>query len=421
MRAFLQRLAGDESGATAVFTALFLVIALGFVGLGVDTGVAYNARREAQNAADSAAFSAAVGKAAGAGNVADQARAVAARYGLVHGVGGVSVTVNTPPTAGTHIDAQAVEVIIARPGRRYFSRFFDADALTIHARAVAVAGASGDGCVVAFNPSAPLTILDNGNSNVNLVGCSLYDNSANDNGLFLNGSAKLHANEIFLAGDYGQNGNSSVTTDQGIHSHQPPLGDPYGNVGKPSYSGCNGGTGTVINGGAVTIANGGVKVFCNGLTLNGNGTVHFDPGVYVIDRGAFTVNGGMTVTGAGVTFFLTSSTGSGYATTTFNGNGTSHLSAPTSGDYAGLLFYQDRRAPAGGNNVFNGTSSNTFTGALYFPKQQATFNGNSSVANGGCTQLLADKITFNGSNTLEVNCAGTGVRGIGGHATQLVE
>jgi hypothetical protein len=91
------------------------------------------------------------------------------------------------------------------------------------------------------------------------------------------------------------------------------------------------------------------------------------------------------------------------------------------GPTAGLVFFQDRRAPSGGTNTVNGNSSSSIRGALYFRNQQLTFNGNNATTQGGCTQVLADKVLFNGTPTLEVNCAGAGVRDIGGFSTKLVE
>ena len=424
LAARLRALPCDQSGATAVFTGILLIVALGFVGLGVDLGVGYTDKRAAQSAADSAAFSGAVGKMAGAGNVPDQAKAVAAQYGLSDGVGGVVVQVNTPPAAGALAgNAEAVEVIITRPGRRFFSSFFATGATTIQARAVAVSGRAGNGCVVALNPNAPAAVLENGTPDVDLVGCSLYDNSSSATSLYLNGSARLSADNIFLVGGYGTSNNATLTSTHGIQTNQKPIADPYRDVPVPPYSGCDYNSyNAPLSNTTFSTSDADPTVFCNGLTLNGVGTTYtFNPGVYIIDRGQFTVNGSIKVQGVGVTFVLTSSTGANYATTTINGSAEMNLRAPNSGPTAGFAFYQDRRAPSSGTNTLNGTSNSVYSGALYFPSQHVTFNGTNNTANGGCTQLLADTVTFNGTPTFEVNCSGSGTRSIGGYPTTLVE
>jgi Flp pilus assembly protein TadG len=418
----LRRMADDRSGATALVTGLLLTVVLGFVAFGVDMGGAYAARRAAQNAADSAAFSGAAGLMAGATNTTDQSRAVAARYGLAHGAGGVTVSVNTPPTSGTHTTSPgAVEVIITRPLQRFFSGVFSKQAATIRARAVAVAGSAGEGCVVAFNPTAHAAVLLNGQPNINLAGCSLYANSIANDALSLNGQAILTAKSVELVGGSFTNGQAKIIGP--IHTGVAPMADPYADVAVPTYAGCNW-NGQPINGGVTkrfTPVGGAPFVFCGGLTINSSANVTFDPGVYIIDGGTLIINGGAVIRGTGVTFVLTGRSGT-YATVTINGNADIQLSAPTSGPTAGLVFFQDRRAPTGGYpNIFNGGSAQVFTGALYFPKQGVRFNGGTSLTSGGCTQILADQIDFNGNARVGINCAGAGVRGVGGYVTALVE
>lgn len=427
LRARLAGLRRDESGATAVFTGVLLVAALGFVGLGVDMGVGYAARRDAQSAADSAAFSGAVGQMAGAPNVADQARAVAANYGLKNGVDGVTVTVNTPPASGAQrTNAQAVEVIITRPGRRFFSGFVTSGATTIAARAVAVAGVAGDGCIVAFNPTDAMSVLNNGTGAVNLQNCSLWANSTNNWGFTQNGSGAFAASAINLGGaGYLNNGFGTVAGPVKLHQ---TLADPYADVNPPAPPTACDQTGYTAPAGSTTIDPGpdGVMNFCNGLTISGNNqTVTFKPGTYYISGADFLVNGNNTVVdaSAGVTFVLTNRNGGAYAKATINGIGqTLKFTAPTSGPTKGIAIFQDRNAPKGGTNTLNGSGSTvSWQGAFYFKNQSVTINGSGQTSGGGCTQILADKVTFNGASSFGANCTGVGTRAIGGFPTTLVE
>ena len=433
MRSRLSRvraLAGDRRGATADVTALSLIVVLGFVGLGVDVGSAYTARRTAQNAADSAAFSGAVARWEGpstAANIADHARAIAASYGLHDQQGGVSVTVNSPPSGGGFaVDPNAVEVIIARPAPRFFSGFFTPDAGTIRARAVATVqpGKEGDGCLVAFDPSDQQTILLNGNPDIDLHGCALYDNSSASSAFAMDGSATLTASAANVVGGFFHNGNTQLNAP--LKTGVSPLNDPYADVQIPDYSPGSCDSTSVVNGGQTRTfsANGTTPyVFCGGLIANGGATLHFDPGVYVIRGSSLIFNGNTTVTGTGVTFVLTSvNPGGNVATLTINGGANVDLSAPVEGATSGLVFYQDRGASRyGGSNILNGGASEHFTGALYFPSQPVTFNGNNRTAGSGCTQLLAWEVTFNGDSQLSNNCQGAGTRAIGGFKTVLVE
>lgn len=417
----LTELGRDRSGASALFVGMSMVTVLGFIGLGVDVGSAYVARRAAQNAADSAAYSAATAQMAGAPDVAAQARAVAAGYGLKHGQEGVQVLVATPAAwGGKGADPKAVEVIVERPARRFFSGFFADGARTIRARAVGRAGTTGKACVIALHATASASALETGSADVNLAGCSLFSNSSSQTALELKGAATLTADSVGLVGGYALSNNGSINVKNGIQTNQQPIEDPYKDLPIPSFSGCDF-SGGDLPAGTYSSSPSDPFVFCNGVTINSRVSVKLNPGIYIVDRGLFQVNGGATLTGTGVTIVLTSSTGSGYATLHINGNAYVDLTAPTSGPTAGLVFDQDRRAPSGGDNIFNGGSTQRLQGAIYFPSQTVTFSGGASTATSGCTQILASMVAFKGNSTLGVNCDGTGVKMAGGAATVLVE
>src|SRR5438874_176784 len=155
--------------------------------------------------------------------------------------------------------------------------------------------------------------------------------------------------------------------------------------------------------------------------MSGGSNLTLGPGTYIIDRGAFNITGGSSVTANGATIILTSSTGAGYATASISGGANVNISAPTSGSTAGLAFFQDRNAPTNGTDSFTGGATQNITGAIYFPSQSVSFSGGSATGGVGCTQLIAYKISFSGGSHFNNNCAGTGVRGIGSALVQIVE
>ena len=79
----------DRGGNIAMVAALVAPVVLGFFGLGTEVASWYSVQRQMQNAADSAASAAATN---GSANFADEAKAVAARYGFTNGQAGVVVT-----------------------------------------------------------------------------------------------------------------------------------------------------------------------------------------------------------------------------------------------------------------------------------------------------------------------------------------
>lgn len=393
---------------------------LGFVGLGTDAGLWYFKHRTMQGAADSAAFSAATAAAANtAADITAQAQAVAAGYGLSNGVAGVTVTVNRPPTSGNYTtNNSAIEVVIQQPTPLIFSAVLLASGGAIKSRAVAVPGIAGNGCVLALNAGASASTLTTGSATVNLNGCALFDNSSSSSALEIKGSTTLNAYSVGIVGSYTIDNNSTLTTTAGVATGTAPVADPYRNVQVPSYSGCTY-SGASPSSDTTYSTGPAPTVFCNGLTVNAGATVTLNPGVYIINGGELQVNGGATLQGTGVTLVLTGS-GTDYATVALNGNSTVNLSAPTSGATSGLALFQDRSAPAGAENVFNGGSTQSITGAIYFPSQTVTFTGGSSVGGSGCTQLIASQVDFQGNSTLAANCAGTGVASIM-QPTRLVE
>lgn len=414
-----ERLIKDTRGATAVMTALALSSLVGFAGLGTEVGIWYVAKRNMQGAADSAAISAANAVMAGTAHVSE-ARSVAARYGLVNGVSNVTVTVNKPPTSGSYTtNANAVEVIISQPQSLILAGLFLANKPNVGARAVAVGGQGGNGCVVALDRSNVTDVTETGNTVVNLNNCSMYINSPRASALTMTGLAKINAWSAYISGNYSLSGQAKLTTTHGTFTGVAPIDDPYLSVPVPSFSGCNQ-TNYSLNAGAVRTLNPGV--YCNGFQLSGGANVTLNPGVYIIDRGSFSMTGGSTLTGtSGVTIVLTSSTGSNYATASIAGGSVLTVNAPTTGSTAGLAFFQDRNAPSTGVDSFAGGATQNINGAIYFPNQMVTYAGGTSTGGANCTQLVSLLITFNGNSNFNTNCTAAGTRTIGGSNTALVE
>lgn len=406
----------DRRGSYSIMAALMLPAMAGFAALGTETGMWFYTHQTMQSAADAAAFSAAVATTSGGTAYTTQGRAVAARYGYVDGTAGASVTVNRPPLSGAYAgQAGAVEVIVQQPQSRLFSSVLTNAPLNVAARAVALSGGNGTGCVLALNPTASVDISAMGSPQVVLNGCSLYDNSNSSTALTVGGAATITAKSVSVVG--GVSGAAKITTTDGIVTGAKPIPDPYADVPLPNYTpGCE------CEHSDSTLSPG---VYC-GLTIHGNVTMQ--PGLYVIDGGSFTVNSWARLTGSGVTLVFTSRTGSDYPTVRINGGARVNLTAaadettgPT-GQKAlkGIVMYMDRNAPTGTDVRLNGGSNQKFKGALYFPKAKVTLTGGSDTDGSGCLQLIADTIAFGGNSNLAINCESAGTKPIGA-PTRLVE
>ena len=401
-----------QAGQALVFAALALVALAGFAGLGIDMGVLRYERRLQQSAADAAAIAGASNLAYG--GVAAGSQAAAAANGFAGAtivtnelcpatVTTLTVIINNPPQSGPHLnDGKYVEVCVANLQPTYFMRIVGINNETVSARAVAtnLSGGANGGCIYTLGTSGS-DISMNGNDNIQAPQCGIVDDSS----LSLNGNDTINAGSIGVAGSYSANGNPSVTPAPvtGI----PAAADPLAYLTAPSGGSCvadprlNGNVNATLNPGN----------YCNGITINGNINVTFNPGTYILG-GSFTPNGNGTLSGTGVTFYVTS------GTVTLNGNNTFNFSAPTSGSLEGILFWQAASDTSGA--TFNGNNSSKLEGALYAPEAQITMNGNNSSA--AYSIVVAKSLLMNGNNTFTANADYSGLtNGSPIKSTTLVE
>jgi hypothetical protein len=419
-------LAADCNGAAAVMLALALSTVLGLAGLGTEVAAWYTAKQTMQGATDAAAFTAVTAKSAGASaaQFTTEARSIASNYGYANGTAGVTVTVNNPPLSGSYAgNSSAVEVIISQPQTPLISGVIMSSGPTIKARSVAAAVTTGTGCVLTLDKGDVVDATDSGSSVLNLNGCSLYINSDDPAALTMTGAATIDAGAAYITGGVSLAGSAALDTTKGTYTGTPPINDPYAGVAIPSYSGCNQTSYSLTGVATATISAVGTTpyVFCNGLSVGNSASLTLGAGIYVIDRGSFSVSGAATVTAtSGTTIVLTSSTGANYATASIGNSANVSVTAPSTGATAGLAFYQDRNAPSSGTDSFGGAATVTIVGALYFPDQAVSYAGSSGTS--ACTQLVAYQVSFSGATTFNnSSCGSVGTSTIGSQSTQLVE
>jgi hypothetical protein len=406
----------DRSGGYAVIFALAAPGLIGFAGLASEGGLWLYQHQKLQSATDSAALSSATLYGVSAsGDLTTQAKGVAATYGYNTSTTGTTVTVHTPPSSGnyTHND-KAVEVITTVSQPRLLSAIFSSGSFTITARAVALVGNSGNGCVLSLDGTASAATSSQGSSAITLTGCAVFDDSNNGSALTNGGSATISAESVNVVG--GVSGGSGITTVDGIKTGILPVGDPYASVVPPPFSGCDA-TSTVLHT-TVTLNPG---VYCNGFKLNAGADVTLNPGIYYFDRGAFSIAGTASLHGTGVTLVFTSSTGSNYASATINGGASVNLTAPTTGTMAGLVIYGDHNMPLGTTFKLNGGSNQNFTGAIDVSKGDLFYAGNTGGGSPACLQLIGDTVSFTGNSALQLNCTGVGTKPIGISTASLIE
>jgi hypothetical protein len=410
-RGLLRRIARDQRGATAITTALVLLVLVGFVGLGTEVGMWYAERRAMQNASDAAALGAGFDiykngkKSTG---IVEAGQSDSARNGFTNGANNVTVAVNYPPKSGKYANkSTAVETVVSKTRASLFASFFMDGPVDIKVRSVATVKIIGVYCILALSPHDEAALLFDGTADVQLKNCGINVNSDDGDGaMTAKGASVVGATYAEIVGGLNQTNNAELDLGD-ITTGADAVDDPYANLNVPEDTGCDYGPSPVFKVGASQTMTLYPGRYCGGLTIQG--TAHLTAGEYIIDGGTFDVSSSANVTSDtvdGVTIFLTGS-GSDYAQVTINGGADINIVATTEGDYKGLAFFQDRNAPvinSGSPNKLNGGSNMNITGAIYFPTQRLSFMGNNS-SDGTCTRIVAYMIDFTGTSGLNTDCS----------------
>ena len=369
----------DDSGQVLIISALCMTCLLGFVGVAVDVGLLLREKRLLQTAADSAAI-------AGAaelinGDVTAGAKADASLNGVTDGVNGATVAVSQPK-------AGYVQVIASQSQPTFFMRLFGRTSMTVSARAVA-ATVPSPSCVYTLT-STGTDINLTGSGSMTLPNCGIMDNSSDPQALNLTGSGNITAQSIGIVGNYNKTGSGIISPTPVIH--MASVSDPLSSISPPTFltSSCVADpnfTGSAAQTVGPAVANG--TICYNGFTTTGSGNITFNPGLYIIN-GDFTATGSGNLTGTGgVTFYLPSN-GDNLKIT---GSGDLNFTAPTSGPYSGLLFYQNSNDQS--TDSFTGSASSVLNGIFYLPAAQLNMTGS-----GGSrfnTDLVVGSLNITGS------------------------
>jgi hypothetical protein len=404
---------GRERGSILLLGVLTMFVLLAFAGLALDSCYMYFHKRNMQTAADAGAYAGALEKLRGNSDVDTAVKQDTALNGFTDGSDNVTVTVNDPPSTGSKSgNTNFVEVIVSHPQPTWFMRVLSFDTVTVKARAVAGIGNTGNGCVYALNTDTSNSnngFFVNGTTN-STFSCGVFSN-ANFRAV---GGACVVTPTVSYTGDYTNQSGSTDCSQKGVEKGVPIV-DPLANkFSIPSYSSCDNTNFKITSGTTVTISPG---VYCGGISISGSvQNVVFSPGNYILVGGGLQVNGGVNISGSAVTFFNTypGTQSNKYNGIGINGSGTVTLSAPTSGTYKALLFYQDPRVTwsASNGSIIAGGANSTYNGIIYFPSTDLQYAGNSSTsANGtdGYTVLIGYNITVNG--TAKVNLDFTALGG----------
>ena len=166
--------------------------------------------------------------------------------------------------------------------------------------------------------------------------------------------------------------------------------DPLANVPAPTPGSC---LASVHATNTVNLTPG---TYCGGISGTGGSTINFASGVYILLGGGLSFNG--NASGTGVMFYNTFNSTYSFSPISITGSGTITLSAPTSGPYRGMLFFEDRNAPAGTADTVEGSSTLNLVGDLYFKNSELDLGGSGSSTD---VAIVANTLVLHGGGTFQ--------------------
>jgi len=308
------------------------------------------------------------------------------------GVGSLTVDVTSTATPGSSGASSGNSVCILLLSKTASPGLLANSGTNVHAANCEIDVASTGNPAATFNAGGTIT-----SENICIAGTAIINNggsyqpfttgcSAPANPFFVNGVSQLPAPVIGSCANGSPAGNyngGTITLAPGNYNG----GFNFNNttsvtLGAGNYCGSYN-----FSGGAVTMNPG---TYNGTINFNNNPNVTFNPGVYVIEGGGWNVNGG-SWTGSGVTFYFADS-----SKIQFNSGMSMTLSAPTTGTYAGILFYELdglSLSPL----VFDDSVSESLSGLIYLPSRNITFNSTSNVSSPTVT-VVANTAIFDAVN-----------------------
>lgn len=418
MIAFIRKLMGDRRGNTLVIVGACLPLIVGAAGLASDTIQWTLWKRQLQRAADSAAIAGVYDRQSSSGSTTTVPATVSHDLSLNQHTW-MSLLTGYPQLAypaDSGVKTDQVQVTLAIQQRLSFSSMFMSSPPIIIATATAASlPAGGSACIEALDTTSATGVSFSGNTAIEMPNCDIFSNTSGTNSAVGKGSSSVIANSVGGVGGVQQSNNFTVNA---YRPYSPALADPFAGVNiDPSDMKCAVSATTkkgvttytplaLTDGMDITTMkdqNGNQANCFTSLSVGSNTTLTI-PNTYTgpiyINAGDATFQGNFSC--AACTIVLTNSstaTSPTIGTVKTNAGSNVNITAPTTGNFAGIAFYQDRRAaPCTGNcNTINGNSGSIITGAIYFPSQEVWYNGTGTTS-ATCTMFVAKRITFTGNS-----------------------
>lgn len=373
-----RRFGADVRGGVAVAFALAAIPVMGVVGLGVDYTRATHARTALQANLDMAVL-------VGLRAESDPEAAAQRAFDAAH-TGPVDSRVFTLGTDGALHGRASLRVGTTIAGLLGF------DEIRIGAEAEAFRAANARVCLLLVDPTASQTLLVNGNTTVRAPTCEVHVRTSASTAAIFNGGSVFDVARVCLAGSgYIANGRPEIGP---VETRCDVVQDTIaGTLPTPDSKPCTH-QNAIFNGGGSGPTRLQPGVYCGFTIFNGNHDIELAPGLYEIRDGSFIVNGNSSLTGTEVTFHLANER----ALLQLNGQARTRLSAPTTGNLAGVLIYEPPGIAQRSQITINGGTGQKLEGLLYLPSRNVVFNGATSIDSDAVTMVF-NSLIMNGTSS----------------------
>ena len=283
-----------------------------------------------------------------------------------------------------------------------FAGLLGAEWATVSVSAAAKKMDSEPICVLGLNLQQRATIDFNGGAQLHADNCVVQANSDNGEGINQVGHPMLTAKRIGVSGNFVGSGYSPAPITGTV-----PVADPYASLVFPMIGSCKANDLKITND-TVALQPG---TYCGGIAVQGNSTITFAPGIYIMKDGPLWMTGGTVATGKEVMFAFTGTD----STFSMEGSSTLNVTSPASGPYTNMQFFERNAVSSKPNgDLWAGVVGNntvTFDGVMYMPDHQIWMAGGSVVNITSPTfALVGDKVWLQDHTV--VNVSQTNLRGI---------
>lgn len=369
---------GDRAdGNVSIISALALLPLMMAAGGAIDYSQALASRTSLQAVLDSAVL---------AGAVAADVKTRDSQAGAFLNRGAKTENINIVSSSFKANDDGSYQGVATAEVDTAFLRIVGIDEQTISAKTVvAVPKVSNKVCILVLDPSANQSLLVNSGANIKGPDCEIHISSTGNPAMIMNGGSTLNVARVCVKGSkIIQNGGTISKLELNCNTASNPFVNA---LPKPSSSTCT--VSNVNYSGTNSLSPG---VYCGNFNFNGSGTLNLKPGTYVFKNTRWNINSGWKVNGTGVTFYFADAN----SYIQVNSGVEINVTAPTSGDYADLLFFEPDGLSKSQFSI-NGQAGHKFEGLIYLPSRNVTFNSMSSVASEAIT-IVVNQMILNSAN-----------------------